>query len=139
LRPVCRGRARLPDFDQLDVERQRLAGQGVVQVETDRVVAHGGDPRHAALARRHLHLDLLADRRGRAFRELIGGYIDHQLGLRLAIGLGRVEADLAGLALGQPLDRAVEAGDDLAGADLELEGSRPRELSKTSPLSSLPV
>jgi hypothetical protein len=109
------------DGDQLEVERERLPSERVIQVELDGVFANLGNPGDPILAGRDLDLHLVADLGLDVRWELGGRDIHEQLFLELAIRFGGVETDFAAVAHRQPFHCLLEAGNDLPGAEGELE------------------
>ena len=127
---------RFSDLDELDLEREVLPASGWLKSSVTVLLADLDDYRGDALALGTGELDgptHLGCGRERVERELL-----QPLVVVLAVGLsGRNRhGDLvAGL---QAEDRLVEAGDDLARADVNSSGSRPSLLSNSVPSDRVP-
>src|SRR5690606_6711739 len=109
------------DLGERELERQVLARERVVRVERDALARHLGDADDDGLAVGLPELELLADLRVHPLGELVRAHLEHHLVAARAIGL--VGGNPNGLRLARLHARhaGVEAGDDLAAAERELE------------------
>jgi hypothetical protein len=111
----------LHDLDELDIEAERLARKRVVCVDSDRSVGHGGHhelhslPVGAAALQSHAFTGFEIVRQQAAI-----DFLD-QLLMALAVCVARFNSNVLAVADRHAFDRLVEAGNDLAAADFELE------------------
>src|SRR5262250_1194224 len=115
LRLLRRRRLRRLDRDDLDVEEQRLAGEGMIQIQHHRTVLHGLHGHRARLAVLPTGEEPRADHVG-ALGQRVLGYLGLCLGIDHAVGLVGLHRDLLRVTRLHAEERLVETGNDLMGA-----------------------
>src|SRR5262244_1390482 len=107
--------------DDLDVEEQRLASKGMIQIQHHRTVLHGLHGHRARLAVLPTGEEPCADHVG-ALGQRVLGHLGLCLGIDHAVGLVGLHRDLLRVTSLHAEERLVETGNDLMGALNEGDG-----------------
>src|SRR5215467_8797440 len=121
LRLLRRRRLRRLDRDDLDVEEQRLAGEGMIQIQHHRTVLHGLHGHRTRLAVLPTGEEPCADH-VRALGQRVLGHLGLCLGIDHAVSLVGLRRDLLRVTRLHAEERLVETGNDLMGALDEGDG-----------------